>query len=420
VKYTFSEMFFPKSVGLSIHENDLVISKSSQKFLKCAFESMVVKDFLLRDSLDLKLIIDAQGYQSGEIVLSWPREKSIVREIELPGSSFNELKESISYQLDSFILFSEDDVYYDIYPSKSSEHGEKAFIFAVKKEELDGLISKLESLNISPSRIVISPLSFIPLVNSERVIIIDKYEDFYTFNSYTDSVLVNTSLIKNEDVLNDKIIESKPDKVILLDKEYGNVTDYGKDDVKTELWERDKESLGAAINGISEHLKGFNVLKVKKTKKVISQSILIGILSSLIIAFAFVIPAIIKHKKVLTINAIDAKIQELEPDATMASKLKDETDGLLATFSKLKEIINYDKPRIDILTKLTTALPDDTWIKQLSFERDYFEIEGIGLSAANVLTLLENSPAFIQVKLTTSVLKDRDGKERFKIKGNIK
>ena len=132
------------------------------------------------------------------------------------------------------------------------------------------------------------------------------------------------------------------------------------------------------------------------------------------------LPGIIKHKKTQAINAINAKIQELGPDATMASKLKDETDSLLATFNKLKEITNYDKRRVDILAKLTSALPDDTWIKQLSLKRDYFEIEGIGLSGSNVLTLLEDSPTFSQVRFTSSVLKDRDGKERFKIKGNIK
>ena len=108
-------------------------------------------------------------------------------------------------------------------------------------------------------------------VNNAKVMIIDKCEDSYILNSYTDSVLVNTSLIKNRNDLNEKIVESKPDKVILLDKEYGNITDYGEDDIKTALWERDKESLGAAINGISEYLKGFNVLK-KKKKKFIPQT----------------------------------------------------------------------------------------------------------------------------------------------------
>ncbi len=49
-----------------------------------------------------------------------------------------------------------------------------------------------------------------------------------------------------------------------------------------------------------------------------------------------------------------------------------------------------------------------------------FEIEGIGLSGTEVLTLLEYSPRFDQVSFTSSVVKNKDGKEKFKIKGSLK
>ncbi len=104
-------MFFPKSIGLSIHGNDLIVSKASQIFLKSTSESTVVEGFLLKESLELKLIEVADGFHTNNIILSWPRERTIVREIELPGSNIKELKESLSYQLDSFILFPEDEVY---------------------------------------------------------------------------------------------------------------------------------------------------------------------------------------------------------------------------------------------------------------------------------------------------------------------
>ena len=160
-------MFFPKSIGLSIHGNDLIVTKASQKFLKSSFESTVVEDFLLKESLDLQLIIDTPGLQKVNIVLSWPREKTIVREIELPGSSINELRESISYQLDSFVMFTEEEIYYDIYQSNSGEYGEKVFIFAIKKDDLDIVISKLESSNLKPDRVIVSPLSYVPLINND-------------------------------------------------------------------------------------------------------------------------------------------------------------------------------------------------------------------------------------------------------------
>ncbi|MFQ5963529.1 MAG: PilN domain-containing protein [Candidatus Scalinduaceae bacterium] len=412
-------MFFPKSIGLSLHENDLIISRVSQKLAKCTSENIVIKDFLIKDSLETKLIIDAEGYQAREIVLSWPREKTIAREIELPYSSIKELKESILYQLDSFVLYSEDEIYYDIYPSKTSEHGEKAFIFAVKREDLDDLLSKLELLNISPSRVVISPLSFVPLVNHSKLATICKCRDFYVFNFYMESVLVNTSLIRNEELLREKIVEYKPDKVVLLNKEDDYLVDFCKDDIEVELWEKTKESLGAAINGVSEYIRDFNVLKVKRNKFT-HQLILAGVLSLLIFAFAFVMPYIIKYKRELAIKAIDSRLQELRPDVDKINRLENEIDNIFKETRKLNEIVNLDNRRIDLFAELTRVLPDDTWVKQLSIKRGYFEMEGIGLSGANVLALLENSPFFSQVRFTSSVIKDRKGKEKFKIKGNTK
>lgn len=412
-------MFFPESIGLSIHGNDLIISKTSQIFIKPSFESTVVKDFLLKESLDLKLIISASGFQTRDIILSWPRERTIVREIELPGSSINDLRESLSYQLDSFILFSEDDVYYDIYPSNSAEYGEKVFIFAIKKEELDDILFKLESSNLIPGRVIISPLSYTPLVDDNKVIVVEKVTDKYTFNLYMDSKLVSTSLVRSEDALKERIYENKPDDMIFLGHEYVDVNDLDNDDMYVECWEESKQSLGAALNGLSECLNGFNVLKVKG-KRHIPQYALTGILVSLILAFIFILPGIFKNKKEQSILAIDAKLEELYPEVMISNRLRDEINSVLEATNKINEVIRNRSRRIDLLAELTMAIPDDTWVKQLSIKNDGFEIEGVGLSGAKVLTLLEHSPRIDNVSFTSSVTKGKIGKEKFKIKGNIK
>ncbi len=306
-----------------------------------------------------------------------------------------------------------------MYPSNSSEYGEKVFIFAIKKEELDEVMSKLESANLKPNRVIISPLSYIPLVNDNKVAVIEKCKDLYTFNLYVDSTLVNTALARTGEVLKEKINENKPDDLIFLGWEHGDIFGLNNDEVNVEYWERSKESLGAALNGLSECLNRFNVLKVKG-KRYISQLALTGVLSLLILAFAFILPGTIKHKKVQSIRAIDARLEELHPEVMTASRLRDEIDSVLETTNKINDIIRNKSCRIDLLAELTGAIPDDTFIKQLFFKKGNFEIEGIGLSGAKVLTLLENSPQFDHVSFTSSVVKDRSGKEKFKIKGNTR
>ncbi|MCP5005522.1 MAG: PilN domain-containing protein [Planctomycetes bacterium] len=403
---------------MSIHNNDLTISKISQKFFRFTLDNMIVRDFFLKDTLDLKPLIAAKGFQGQDIILSWPREKTIVRELELPGSSINELKESISYQLDSFILYTESDVYYDVYTSISHEYGERAFVFAIKREELDELMTKLDSLNIKPNRIIISSLAFIPFVNNSKAIILSNSPGFTTFDCYDGHTLVKSSLIRDSADLSETVHEIKPDKLISLGTY--DIDNLGIDiaELPLESWERSKESLGAALHGVSEYLDKFDVLKLSK-KNIISKFLLTGMLILAIISFAVIIPGIIKHKKSNAINSISQQLRALQPEVAAVSKIREEADEVLEKSKKISNVTNITRRRIDLLAELTRVLPDDAWIKQVSMKDNYFQIEGSGLSGTTVLTLLEKSPLFSQVKFTSSVTKGRDGKEKFKIEVNI-
>jgi general secretion pathway protein L len=207
--------------------------------------------------------------------------------------------------------------------------------------------------------------------------------------------------------------------VIFLGHECVDINDLDNDDMYVECWEESKQSLGAALNGLSECLNRFNVLKVK-VKKYIPQYALTGVLMSLALAFLFILPYIFQNKKEQSILAIDAKLEELYPKVMISNKIRDELNSFLETTNKINEVIRNKSPRIDLLAELTMAIPDDTWVKQLSIKNDGFAIEGIGLSGSKVLTLLEHSPRIDNVSFTSSVTKYKIGKEKFKIKGSIK
>ncbi len=323
-------MFFPKSIGLSIQGNDLIVTKASQIFINPNIEDTVMRDFLIREPLDLKLILDAQGFQPKNIILSWPREKTIVREIELPGSSINELRESISYQLDNFVMFTEDEIYYDIYQSNSIQYGEKVFIFAIKKEDLDSVISKLELSNLKPDRVIVSPLSYVPLINDEnKVAVIEKSLDRYTFNLFVQSTLVSTALVRNKGILKDRINENMPKDLFFFGLKQEEVSDiYEADDFNVDFWDEEKQSLGAVLNGLTECLDRFNVLKTKVKSKV-SEFVLMSVLALLALAFIFILPGIFRHKKEMSLQAINVKLEELRPRVTVSNRLRDRINNAL-------------------------------------------------------------------------------------------
>jgi Tfp pilus assembly protein PilN len=234
-----------------------------------------------------------------------------------------------------------------------------------------------------------------------------------------DSKLVSTSLVRSEDALKEKIYENKPDDVIFLGHEYVDVNDLDNDDMYVECWEESKQSLGAALNGLSECLNRFNVLKVKG-KRHIPQYALTGILVTLALAFVFILPGIFKSKKEQSILAIDAKLEELYSEVMISNRFRDEMNSTLESINIINEVIRNKSYRTDLLAELTTVIPVDTWVKQVSFKNDSFEIEGVGLSGAKVLTQLEYSPRIDNVSFTSSVTKDKIGKEKCKVKGSIK
>ncbi len=211
-----------------------------------------------------------------------------------------------------------------------------------------------------------------------------------------------------------------PGEINFLGCEQDEINDlYSEDDLNVKCWDADKRSLGVALNGLSECLNRFNVLKVK-TKREIPELAAMGVLSILVLAFIFILPGIFRYKKEQSIQAIDAKLEELHPGVMISSKLKEEIDSVSEINDKINGVIQKNSRRIDLVAELTKAVPDNTWVRQLFIKNDGFEIEGVGVSGAKVLALLEDSPRFDGVSFTSSVVKDKTGKEKFKIKGRIK
>ena len=77
----------------------------------------------------------------------------------------------------------------------------------------------------------------------------------------------------------------------------------------------------------------------------------------------------------------------LQPEVSKVSELKEEIETILEKTEKINTITTITSRRIDLLAELTKVLPDDAWIKYLSMEDNYFQIEGSGLSGTSVLTV---------------------------------
>jgi len=417
-KIPFVNLFSQSSTGLSINGNDLIITVVNKKLVKYSHETLKIEDFMLKDTLQLKHALIQKKNFVGETILSLPRELAIIRETSCPYSNLKELREALRYQLDSFIPFSNEDVYFDIHSLSQNRHDTKVLIVAIKKMELDNILSKLKALEIIPSRVIISPFAFLPILEGRKgsVVVISKNIKYYNYNIFENNHFVLSSIAKNDVELANQIKSRHTDEILLIHVTNGFLPDEYK--TRYQLLDENSESYGAALYGLAEYPCYLSLVKLHR-KRLNPQIILICFLLGFLIFFSFLIPYVQKINNLAILKTINAQVKSIKKDVVIVEKLQERIVVLDEVVNKVNAIRGKYIPRIDVILELAKTLPNDAWAKGISIMDNSFEIEGDAASSTNLIPILENTPLFSGVGLTSPVTKTQSGREKFRIKGNI-
>lgn len=105
--------------------------------------------------------------------------------------------------------------------------------------------------------------------------------------------------------------------------------------------------------------------------------------------------------------------------ATRAATILDQADRLAAAEARLMALNAFrsGQPRVTTLERLTAALPDDTWLTELSVEATgRVVLAGLSRDAAGLLRRLAATPDLTDVAFTGPVTRDgASGAERFRL-----
>lgn len=411
-------MFSQSATGISIHGNDLVVTTIHKKLITYSHKTERFSDFMLKDAPQLKAAFASHAKIDGEIILSWPRGGTIVREIDFPNPNIRELKDALGYQLESFIPFNNDDVYFDIHALYRVGQDTKVLIVAVKKTALDNLLARLQAIEIMPARVIISPFAFLPLLGERKntVVVISKEADKYVYNLYRNHRLVLSAVAGTGVELANNVKTNRPEAILLMNvaPEFPQIAP----DVPTQSLADDSESYGAAFYGLSDYACDISLANTRK-KRINPQISLLGVLTGFLIFFAFLIPYIHKINNLAILKTTNSQIKSIKKDVIIVEKLQERIAEREDAIGKVNNIKGKYIARIDILSELSKLLPGDSWIKGVTLEQNTFDIEGDAVSSTNLIPILENSPLFSGVGLASPVTKTQSGRERFRIKGNI-
>ncbi len=420
--------FFPSFIGLALNGNDLYVCEATKRF-NTKFKSGTVKDFLSRDPSTLKSNLKELKGHLKPVVLSWPRERTMVRDLFISNSNLQELREALAAQLDTLFPFKPEDAYFDLYPCGSfkgtdkSAKERKICLFAINKKELDDVLGRLKVIGLMPSRIIPSPLAFLPMMEKKvegAVCLYRDREGQYVYNLYCMGELVDTHVC-SEKKLRQYLCENPPNAILAVgfkkEKLPRQISDTLSEDTVVTYPDASWESSGAAIYEAYSHSYDFQLLRPSKKRADFKNLYFISLIA-LLLSLLIAIPQISQLKDKERLNIVEAEIEGLKEHAFALRKL----EGLAMVRRALAGVLESQKgyvPRADILLELSRLLPENTWIEDLSIKGETFEMTGFTTSLAKIMFILENSPIFSNVELVPPVESGKDGKEHFRLKGNI-
>ena len=125
----------------------------------------------------------------------------------------------------------------------------------------------------------------------------------------------------------------------------------------------------------------------------------------------------IKERQML--KEVNQKIEEIKPLGDKAIALAKEVRELSGRKKEIEEFNSYKIWGTNLLLELNDIIPQNAWIERMNLEKNELEIEGYADSASSLISILESSPYFEDVKFTSSITIRGLKKEKFKIKAKL-
>jgi general secretion pathway protein L len=131
---------------------------------------------------------------------------------------------------------------------------------------------------------------------------------------------------------------------------------------------------------------------------------------------AIVLPFILQS---VAESRVEEQLRALEPRVQLAETLRQR----IASYSSGAALVAGERGRggdpLAVLAAVTTVLPDDTFLADLSLRQGKLEISGESKAAARLIAALAASPTIREPAFVTSVTRAENGSDAFSIRANI-
>ena len=456
-------MFFQSSLGIDLQESAIIIA-----YLKASFKGAKLADhdlYPIEEGLSIQERADLLGrvvkeflarnkISSVPLFLGIPREAVILRYMELPLALKENLKGSLQYELEKYVPFPPDEIYFDYQVISEDKKGEKLrlLLFTVKREAVDPYISLNRTSGVKFSGIEVCSTAvanfFAVSTGSDGTV---PYGLIYARQGGIEIDLLESGLLaysrsvdeaqwgadfhsqvsKTLKRITEGLKEQEgPFKVVACNLGRENpLIGHLQEDEAFDVRFFDAPSIGVpsydiipayglALKGIQEVPTGVNLLPEEMRKKPSRAGyyVMFGLAGlSLFLALAWIGGAVFNTQRY--IKRLDTEVDRLKVEATKLEQIKGEIGKIEHQIDVLEPLRRNSLTVLDAIKELSVTIPKNAWLLRVTYsDKDKkIQIEGWADSASELIPLLDNSPLFSGVGFLSTITRSPAGKERFRI-----
>jgi Tfp pilus assembly protein PilN len=115
-------------------------------------------------------------------------------------------------------------------------------------------------------------------------------------------------------------------------------------------------------------------------------------------------------------SRLEAEVTRLEPEVKKMKRVEERKKDFERRIALLANARRTNERILEALKELSSILPKEAWVMDLTLRNNAIEIYGISDSAATLPQLIDNSPRFRGAEFVAPIARDSNGKEVYRIR----
>jgi Tfp pilus assembly protein PilN len=395
--------------------------------------------------------------QRDSFYICLPQQQAVVQEIYLPTAAGADLTQVLDYEIERYLPFRREDVYYDYVPTAKKGDKISVMLVAVPKKSLAPLLDVLASVGIKVHGVettvtalgnfllfcagtISDPIAAVGGHDGDLELVGVQNRDggwrqvpellySYWFPKSQFAQAARRELLQQcvnsaaklfswgtgRDALSSADSEQPvtDDLVVAGNQLLGNGLEIAHASVLP--------AVGAALRGMREASFAGNILRaeVKSEQPVGPLAYVNAALAVLLVLGLCAWGATYPVKDELRLRQLQAENKKLEPAVTA---LRREEEALQNARSEQRFFVTLDQRRgeaLRVLDELSKIVPSGAYLSNLRYRSGAVELQGSAENASGLIPLLERSPVFESVGFNAPSNRGRDNRETFSLKAAL-